>query len=496
MEASFFKISTLSLLLLLSSVHHVVAFAHLRRSSTLLLLLSPPPPTNHFVLLQQRVGRLSSSLRILSSVSHNIIPSHPSSSSFHRLLLLQLCANTVLGNENDDRNNNASDDASTQTNPTTPPPPKQQQHANHQLLILSRRSSFQQCIHTCLATTLLLSFTGTVASVPALVAAVAVVSDEKVQDDKTMLDDTGSSSSSSSSSNNSSSSPRNSKPYAPLENLLPATRVLVLINSAVEIAQALSNKQQQQQQLQTLQDLILNESKQPTTYFKTAAEATASKTYLQIDTWQTWNKARQSETMSTQSSFLLDSGGGQQQQQQGLSVIINRPFTSLNEAAEQWGERTQFSRLQKQQMALERKNPMRAAFNAYTNNLLFGDRYTLTADPAVKRRLIRDDRLPDVTSVVRSDLDLRDLYRNQVLTAWEDATAELEYQLERIKSSSSSSSSSSLSSSTTTAFDATELLGLLRQAQSSCQEWFKFVPEQDMKEALVVVQNEQRNQTS
>jgi hypothetical protein len=117
---------------------------------------------------------------------------------------------------------------------------------------------------------------------------------------------------------------------------------------------------------------------------------------------------------------------------------------------------------------------MRAAFNAYTNNLVFGESYKVNASREEKKRLIRQyDQLPDVTSVIRSDLDLRDLYRNQVLTAMDDAKAELEYQLANDE------------------MDFSELLSILRQAQSSCSEWFKFVPENDMKEALAVVYGEQ-----
>jgi hypothetical protein len=58
--------------------------------------------------------------------------------------------------------------------------------------------------------------------------------------------------------------------------------------------------------------------------------------------------------------------------------------------------------------------------NYYTQQLEFdGDRYLLTSSKEDKKRMIRNDQLPTLTVVITSDLDLRDLYRNQFLTAME-----------------------------------------------------------------------------
>lgn len=251
------------------------------------------------------------------------------------------------------------------------------------------------------------------------------------------------------------------KPYAPLENLLPATRVKVLIDKAVDTATALqdgSNDSQKKARLTAqLKSLLL----EPHEFFKTKDEVLSSKTYLDKKTWSDWKRARQEETMNKFQITQVD------------------PATELNEAFEQWGERRQFKRLRRQQLALEQSNKMRAAFNAYTNNLVFGESYTLNASREEKKRMIRQyDQLPDVTSVIRSDLDLRDLYRNQVLTAMDDAKAELQYQL-----ASSDDDEPSM--------DFKELLSILREAQSSCNEWFNFVPENDLRQALDVVLQEE-----
>ena len=45
--------------------------------------------------------------------------------------------------------------------------------------------------------------------------------------------------------------------------------------------------------------------------------------------------------------------------------------------------------------------------------------------------LIRNDNLPSLTAVITSDLDRRDLYRNQFLTAIYDASAEAAYQVKQ-----------------------------------------------------------------
>ena len=85
------------------------------------------------------------------------------------------------------------------------------------------------------------------------------------------------------------------------------------------------------------------------------------------------------------------------------------------------------------------------------------------------RSLVFGSRLSDF------DLDLRDLYRNQVLQNMEDAKAELEYQLKSIDDEA----------------DVEEILNYLKKARSSCQEWFNFIPKDDIEAALqsVVARN-------
>jgi hypothetical protein len=121
---------------------------------------------------------------------------------------------------------------------------------------------------------------------------------------------------------------------------------------------------------------------------------------------------------------------------------------------------------------MERNNAMRAAFNAYTNNLVFGDSYQLNAQGDEKKALVRNDALPNVNAVVVSDLDLRDLFRNQVLQNMEDAKAELDYQVSSQQ------------------VDVNEILTCLLAARASCNEWFSFIPAADLEAALEAVLKE------
>jgi hypothetical protein len=106
---------------------------------------------------------------------------------------------------------------------------------------------------------------------------------------------------------------------------------------------------------------------------------------------------------------------------------------------------------------------LRAAMDVYTANLQFGESYTLTASPSIKKELIRKyDGLPDVKQVITADLDLRDLYRNQAQTTIEDIQAEL-YRQEP---------------------DPAELLVLLADAMTTYDLWFALISENDIRKAL------------
>lgn len=152
---------------------------------------------------------------------------------------------------------------------------------------------------------------------------------------------------------------------------------------------------------------------------------------------------------------------------------LDIPLSLLTKA----GDYRQFDLLQKRQRKLEKLNPIREAFNYYTRQLEFDtEYYLLTASADEKKRMIRNDALPDIKSVIVSDLDLRDLVRNQVLDAFDDVKFELEYQIKNYESVDS--------------FDAREMRSVLTRAIKECNEWFSFIADDDVEKAMATVANE------
>ena len=85
--------------------------------------------------------------------------------------------------------------------------------------------------------------------------------------------------------------------------------------------------------------------------------------------------------------------------------------------------------------------------------------------------MIRNDELPSLTAVITSDLDLRDLYRNQFLTSIEDAKAEVAYQVKQIPED----------------IDRADSIQLMADAHTACQKWFDLIPTVDIDEALSIM---------
>ena len=107
---------------------------------------------------------------------------------------------------------------------------------------------------------------------------------------------------------------------------------------------------------------------------------------------------------------------------------------------------------------------VRAAMNLYTANLSYGSQpvYDVT-DPQWKKKYIRaNDGLPNVKKVISADLELRDLYRNQVEWKLDDAAAELY----------------------STSCDGDELQDLLQDAAASYDQWLGMIADIDVQEAL------------
>lgn len=142
------------------------------------------------------------------------------------------------------------------------------------------------------------------------------------------------------------------------------------------------------------------------------------------------------------------------------------------------GDVSAWKDLKKKEKVQEGSNELRAALNAYTDALSFsGNSYLLNVDKDTRSKMVRQDRLPDVKQVITSDMGMRYLYRNQILTAMDDVRAELQYQLNTRKSPE-------------TPIDATELLSLLKEAQKACDRWFTLIDPNDVRDAIMTVESD------
>jgi len=211
------------------------------------------------------------------------------------------------------------------------------------------------------------------------------------------------------------------RPSAPIEFLVPATRVGLyiyqLLSTAEELAQLKKDDSTQSSSpssssfIEKLDNLLLSS---PPTFIKpTDPTVTRGDPYNNMPP-------------------LLGEIAVQQQKQkerkeQSITNIGVAP--QLFEVGELMGERRQWSRLVQAERAREEASEIRRALNIYTTNLNFNkNKYVYSGSQEEKKKMIREDRLPSATEVIRSDLDARDLYRNEVQTKLEDARAEYLYQ--------------------------------------------------------------------
>lgn len=234
------------------------------------------------------------------------------------------------------------------------------------------------------------------------------------------------------------------KPYASLDALLPAARVKLVIDRCVTISSELVNNNNSNTDtellVQELQQLLSN----PQNYTRSEQLANVPKQPAQqyLDTYK----------KNVDRLNVLEKPGG---------LLV------------QAGEIDTWKRLKRQERNRESLDEIRAAFNTYTSSLSFsGDSYRLNVPKEERSRMIRQDSLPDVKNVIASDMGMRYLYRNEILTSMEDARAEMQYQLQQDD------------------FDAHELLSVLKNAQQSCNQWFSLIDEGDVQAAMNVAMNE------
>jgi hypothetical protein len=230
------------------------------------------------------------------------------------------------------------------------------------------------------------------------------------------------------------------KPFAPLESLLPAIRLKKSIDLAVGLTKSLveesSTGKLNTETLERLEAILLN----PQNYVQT----------LKLQ-----------DVPSKPADLYLKS---------------YKPMSGdlpLQRYLVQNGDVDTWKRLKRSEKAMEYTSEIRAALNAYTDALSFSaDSYLLNVDKATRSNMVREDRLPDVKQVITSDMGMRYLYRNQVLTSMDDAKAELQYQLLHLEKD---------------RFDGNELVVLLGLAGEAMDRWLSLVPPDDVKDAVILL---------
>mmetsp|Transcript_37370 Transcript_37370/g.78810 ORF Transcript_37370/g.78810 Transcript_37370/m.78810 type:complete len:321 (+) Transcript_37370:126-1088(+) len=251
------------------------------------------------------------------------------------------------------------------------------------------------------------------------------------------------------------------RPSAPLEYLLPAARVGVYLYQTTAMAEDLAELIKDGERtkidatIQTLDNLLVTSpsfiaSKDPTV---TRGDAYGNLPPLVGEVAMQQQKQKE-------------------RKQQSIEVGFAPQFFEVGELI---GERRAWNRIVRAESSRENASEVRRALNIYTTNLNFNrNKYVYAGSKEEKSKLIREDKLPTATDVIRSDLDARDLYRNVVQTALEDARAEFVYQKK-------------------VGFeDVSDLVGLLKDARTGIDKWFSFIPDEDIKEALEVVKQESR----
>ena len=253
--------------------------------------------------------------------------------------------------------------------------------------------------------------------------------------------------------NNAIEDQRGNRPYAPLEALLPVTRLKLWLDRSYALSCNLSTAKDKDEKFTILQEMDKILSNPPKLFYSEKIDKRAKGSTAQLTT---------GISAANKDQYQLN--------RQGLNVG-DKFAAMLNQAdvERQWGM------LQYAESKREDSNEMRAAFNFYTRQITFSDKYILTAPKEQRKNMIRNDELPSLTAVITADLDLRDLYRNDFLNNIEDARAEVAYQVKQDDP------------------DVVDTIDLVKQAYTACDKWFVLISPKDVQEAIDAVSMQSRS---
>jgi hypothetical protein len=261
--------------------------------------------------------------------------------------------------------------------------------------------------------------------------------------------------------------PISKKPFAPVETLLPAVRVKLSIDRALSLTNSL-----------------IASSTSITTNNALSIEGQRKSQEMYVETLHQLENILLSPQNYVQSLQLQ----GVPPKPADLYLQSYKPMKGdlpFQRLFIQSGDVQTWKQLKKNEKEQERSSEVRAALNAYTDALSFTSAsYLLNVDKATRSSMVREDKLPDVKQVITSDMGMRYLYRNQVLTAMDDVKAEFEYELRKCQPPSSTDNSSKETQMVVLeADDWMELLNLLDLADKAIDRWFSLIDSEDVKNA-------------
>lgn len=238
------------------------------------------------------------------------------------------------------------------------------------------------------------------------------------------------------------------KPFAPPQAILPISRLRLWMNRIYEISMDLSSSESKYQYLKQMNEILSD----PPQLFNKGE-----------------NKIVKGELLGQLTGSISSANKSQYQSNRQTLSVGNKVAAMLNQADVE----RQFGMLKYAEQKRANDNDMRAAFNYYTSQLSFGDKYILTTSQEERKRMIRNEELPTLTAVITSDLDLRDLYRNQFLTAIEDLQAEVAYQVKI-----------GAKNDTNEQIDVSDTLELIQQAHTAMEKWFDLIDIKEVEQGM------------
>mmetsp|Transcript_26163 Transcript_26163/g.57286 ORF Transcript_26163/g.57286 Transcript_26163/m.57286 type:complete len:359 (-) Transcript_26163:130-1206(-) len=261
------------------------------------------------------------------------------------------------------------------------------------------------------------------------------------------------------------------KPFAPTSALLPAVRAKLWIEDAHNLSEKLASTTttgNNNIREKTLEDLNTILSHRPTLFDRSKGEKPLSRvSSTSLAQFTAKNDKRINNNGNNKDDPFSSSRPGER-----FAKALNRA-----DVDRQWGM------LQSQESKKEQENEVRAAFNYYTQQLEFNSNsYGWTGSSEERKRRIRDDQIPTPASVIASDLDLRDLYRNQLLTALDDVVAEVNYQFRQQQQKDDDANGATV--------DLSDTVELMNQVYVACTNWFDMIDAGAIESALEILRNE------